>query len=143
MPGGHTAFQNNQVALELLEPSGRVAAPTLAVVSGDDASIQNNQVETTVANAPQLVDVLAFAPTLRVSGNRFAETWNGALASCLSYGVVNNTSDNIANHCVFALGFATVDRDNQVLNTTLCGEGQEALAAFIAVVAGLSSKGEG
>jgi hypothetical protein len=120
LPHGFLALQGNQINQEIPQPLSRFALPAVLLISLDDISMQDNQVRAAVASAIQLSNALVWGPTVRADGNRLSELFNTALASCISAGIVNNTSDNIGTHCIFVLGSARVNRDNQVINTALC-----------------------
>jgi hypothetical protein len=62
------------------------------------------------------VDALVIARTVQVTSNRFQESETSVLASCLSLGLANITSQNISDNGIFALGpsGSLVDSQNLV-----------------------------
>lgn len=130
LPHGFLALHGNQINQEIPQPTGRFALPSVLLISLDDISMQDNQVRATVTGAIQLSNALAWGATVRADGNRLSELFNTALASCISTGIVNNTSDNIGTHCIFVLGNVRVNRDNQVVNAALCEQLSTALGSI-------------
>jgi hypothetical protein len=120
LPHGFTSFVDNQVTCEYSAP-GRVLAKTaVTLVALDDVALHDNQMLVRLDRAIQLSNALLFGATVKANGNRFSEQFNTVLASCLSIGILNNTSSNSATHCIFASGSNVVQQDNQIINTTLC-----------------------
>ena len=128
LPHGYTSFTDNQVTCEYSAP-GRVLAKTaVTLVALDDVALHDNQMLVRLDQAIQLSNALLFGATVKANGNRFSEQFNTVLASCLSIGILNNTSSNSATHCIFAGGSNVVQQDNQIINTALCPQRATGLA---------------
>jgi hypothetical protein len=128
---GRVSFHGNQVTLDAVsinpepdETRERSMADPGAVVlfSFDDVSLLDNQVIAGIEGGTVFFNAAAVAATVRVSGNRFSESPQ-ALYSCVSYGQMNNTSNNQAIYCILALGNDVIDGPNQVLfESELCAK---------------------
>jgi hypothetical protein len=128
---GRVSFHGNQVTLdaastkpepdEIRERSIADADPGAVVLfSFDDVSLQDNQVISGIEGGTVFFNAAAVASTVRATGNRFAESPQ-ALYSCVSYGQMNNTSNNQATYCILALGNDVIDGPNQILfDSELC-----------------------
>jgi hypothetical protein len=136
--GGQTMVRGNQIRLDLARFEGEVALASVLVATLDDAVIANNQTEgvlfagvgqkptTNVTFSTDLLlsDLLAFAITLRQSGNGLMSTpWLTAF-SLLSLGLFNHCVDNQATSCIRPVGLSpkSVDRDNVTIfpHPTFC-----------------------
>jgi hypothetical protein len=110
LPDGRVLFHGNQVT----NPGAVV------LFSFDDVSLQDNQVVAELARGTVFFNAAAVAPSVRVSGNRFAEVPQ-AFYSCVSWAQKNNTTGNQATHCILALGTDVIEDHNQMLIiTALC-----------------------
>jgi hypothetical protein len=127
VPGGEVLVHGNQISLRVAEADVKPPSAAVAVLSTDDAALLDNQVRTQVDDGMIWAGVLAFAPTLRASSNRFTETPCRAVFSYYSTGLANVATSNQANHCLGVLGSQTVDDDNHVL---LAGDCQRVTAAL-------------
>jgi hypothetical protein len=127
-PDGRVLFQGNQVCYRVPEMDVNPPSSAVVVVSTDDAALLDNQVLTEVGDGMIWAGVQAYAPTLRVAGNRFTETPCRAVFSCVTAGSAAIVADNQATHCVAVTGGQTVDRDNQILLAADCERITAALA---------------
>ena len=91
--------------------------------------------------APRLLDFLFFpnfilAPSVSVSDNRLKESFNGALVSAFTFGLMNVTTNNVATHCLLIAGKPSlrVRTDNVIL----VGEIRDSETAKIAVQSALT-----
>lgn len=135
LPDGRVLFHDNQVTLEATntapEPGfiaravagvSRLNPGAVVLFSFDDVSLQDNQVVAEISGGAVFFNAAAVAPTVRVSGNRFAEV-PLAFYSCVSWGQKNNTTGNQATHCILALGTDVIEDHNQMLFiTALCAD---------------------
>ena len=128
LPHGYTSFIGNQVTCEYSAPGRVIPKTAVTLVALDDVALHDNQMLVKLDRAIQLSNALLFGATVKANGNRFSERFNTVLASCLSIGILNNTSSNIATHCIFAGGSDVVQRDNQIVNTARCPDRRAGLA---------------
>ncbi|MDT8999152.1 DUF6519 domain-containing protein [Paucibacter sp. APW11] len=120
LPTGKLNFSSNQVSFLMKDaPSGIDAAGTL-LLGLDDVAVTGNQFEHHTQARFVIADLLALAPTLRSSDNRFAETWARALASVASLALMNTAADNQSTHCLHALGLMRAVHHNLVLAEAFC-----------------------
>ena len=141
LPEGRVLFHANQVTLEAKNSGSRPTSTIgsserpmkvgggVAIFSFDDVSLQDNQVLTEIREGLVYFDVAAVAPTVRASGNRFAEVPSGlakmplARYSYLSAGrLKNSATGNQATHCIGILGPDAIESNNQILFNALCNE---------------------
>jgi Family of unknown function (DUF6519)/Right handed beta helix region len=125
LPDGRVLFHDNQVTLQAERGTSPVdfSAPdvpsfkagAIALFSSDDVSLQDNQVLTEVAGGGVFANVVALAPTVRASGNRFTELPRQARLSYLSFAKMGITTDNQATHGLFTWATDVVDANNQSL----------------------------
>ena len=85
-------------------PGGTV---TRTVFSFDDVHFSDNVVRCDLADSGLLFATLVAATTLQAPVNRLRETPRHAFASMLTLGAVNQTSDNLGTHCIFAMELLT------------------------------------
>jgi hypothetical protein len=140
IPPGFIQCHGNQVSLSLSPAAARIALPAVLLASFDDVALQDNQIRSNISGGIQIADTLAVGATARVNDNRLTEQLNTAFASCVSYALFNNTTNNIATHCILAAGGNVVDSGNQVINAAACGGRQ---SGFVGAVAGLATMGGG
>jgi len=121
LPDGRVLFNDNQVTLQDFGVRGRlVRSVPLVIMSADDVSVQDNQINAEIPLAMLLVDALVAGATVRASGNRITEVPMRALLSCLSNGQRNITTENQTTHCIAALGSQVIQAANQQLIAALC-----------------------
>jgi hypothetical protein len=86
-----------------------------------DVSVQENQVTAEVPGG-LLADVVAAAPTVRASGNRFTELPFRAAFSYFSSGQrFNLATGNQGTHCIAPFGGGVIDQNNQeLIVSSLC-----------------------
>jgi hypothetical protein len=104
MRGGETLIDDNQITLSL---SGAKAPGTLSavfVLSADDVSLQDNQIEIENEVGFFITNTLVFAATARVRANRFQEHLFRGFLSAITVAFMNNTSHNQSTHCVMVIG---------------------------------------
>lgn len=121
---GKTLFSENQVTLDLGEaPNIDFGISSILLFSLDDIGFVDNQCEIVSTNVLYLANAMAFAGSLRVADNRFAETWMRALTSGYFIGLMNTTTDNQATHCLRAVALPAeqiVFKDNIALVRAFC-----------------------
>jgi hypothetical protein len=104
LANGNVLFTNNQVLSDLMEPGVAFAVSSVLIVSLDDVTIQDNQLDCDFLADVLFTNLLAAGMTLRINNNRFKETLFIALFSSVGLGLLfNNTSDNQATHCFLHL----------------------------------------
>ena len=106
LANGNVQFVNNQVVLDELDSLRKLALSAVTILSLDDIAFQSNQCDYSLG---PLQDFLIFpnfifAPSVRVSDNRFKESLLGGFISALSIGILNTTTDNQSTHCLLAVG---------------------------------------
>lgn len=132
MANGNILFANNQVLADLVEADVSLAASSVAIISLDDVSVQDNQFDCDLLLDFMITNLLAVGMTVRVNNNRFKEAFFSALFSSVELGLIfNNTSDNQATHCLLHLPSplhkipwltpSIVSHHNQVLYNSILG----------------------
>ncbi|NJP10280.1 MAG: hypothetical protein HC866_13060 [Leptolyngbyaceae cyanobacterium RU_5_1] len=131
IPDGRILFNNNHVSLQI-EAATDLTLSSVALVSLDDIALQNNQIQAEITGGIQvtvpalnnlgitqlalLTDAIAIAPTVRTTGNHFAELPGKSLFSCVTQGIfLNLMTSNQSTHCTFAAGFKVIKEHNQEL----------------------------
>jgi hypothetical protein len=98
---GFVLFTDNQCHLVPARGlDGFELSASVTILSTDDVGIQDNQCLTVLPDGTLLAQVLAFADSVRVTGNRFKEGPNDALLSGITLGGINVTAHNEATHCL-------------------------------------------
>jgi hypothetical protein len=115
------------VLTDLAEAQVSFAISSVLIVSLDDVTVQDNQLDCDFLVDILFTNLIAVGMTLRINDNRFKETLFITLFSSIGLGLIfNNTSDNQATHCLLHLesplgawiSFLTPDiraHDNQIL----------------------------
>jgi len=103
--GGEMLINDNQLSLRRHSEDFAITVSAVMLLSGDDVSFQDNQAEIENSVLFAFTNVLAMAPTLRVSGNRLQKRLLGGFISAVTLGGLNQTSLNQSTHCLFAVGF--------------------------------------
>lgn len=102
--GGETLIDDNQITLGR---SGAKAPGTLSAVfllSADDISLQDNQIEIENDVGYFATNALVFGATARICANRFQERFDHGYLSAITFGFLNNTSFNQSTHCLMIIG---------------------------------------
>jgi len=121
LPDGRVLFNDNQVTLQDFDVRGRrLLSIPVAILSGDDVSMQDNQIDTEIPQVVLDIDTVVIGTTVRVSDNRTTEVPGQVRLSCLSKGQRNITTGNQTTHCLLAQGGEVVNTQNQQLITKLC-----------------------
>lgn len=127
LASGNVLFNDNQVVTDLTETAASFAISSVLIVSLDDVTVQDNQLDCDFFLDFLFTNLIAVGMTLRINNNRFKESLFITLFSSVGLGLIfNNTSDNQATHCILSLTsplgswipFITpdiVERDNQEL----------------------------
>jgi hypothetical protein len=102
LPRGAVMFNDNQVLLDLSASAGSLFTSSVALISLDDVSAQDNQLAAWSNNAVLLTDILVMAGSFRLVGNRLSETMFKCLLSGLGLGVLVTATLNQATHCILA-----------------------------------------
>jgi hypothetical protein len=115
LTNGALLVNDNQITLTA-GPQQSGAVSSVLLLGGDDVSFDDNQAVTDPSVAAVLVDAIVVGTTVRIEANRIQEAgWAGL--SLLSFGFLNNTSNNQTTHCIFASGptLGLVNANNRVL----------------------------
>jgi hypothetical protein len=127
LANGNVLFNDNQVLTDLLDPDLTFAISSVLILSLDDVTVQDNQLDCDFLIDILFTNLIAVGMTVRVNNNRFKESLFITLFSSVELGLIfNNTSDNQATHCFLHLtsplaafpGFINPSiraHDNQVL----------------------------
>jgi hypothetical protein len=101
-------------------------------MSLDDVGFQDNQCDYVVPTGTMTLANALFGISLRAVSNRFKETPGRALYSALTFGAMNMTAHNQANHCLLVMGtMLSQDQPNHILNAAACPRARQDLAAQI------------
>jgi hypothetical protein len=125
-PGGAVLFANNICQLET-RANGRHCLSSVMILSLDNVIFANNQCRLDGPTGTAFLDAWLIAGSLQVVGNRFQEA-SGApvVASGLTKGALNITTQNISTYCLWAKGTLqpAVDVNNLVAisNAKTCDE---------------------
>jgi hypothetical protein len=118
LANGNVLFANNQCMLDLFEEAPSLSISSIAMLSLDDIGFQSNQCDCSLLFNGVLAHLFLFGFSARVGGNRFKESLFNAALSAITFGFMNNTSQNQATHCLMIRAFPTsyrVDSPNTVL----------------------------
>ena len=100
MANGNVLFNDNQVLTDLTETQVSFAISSVLIVSLDDVTVQDNQLDCDFFLDFLFTNLIAVGMTLRINNNRFKESLFITLFSSVGLGLIfNNTSDNQATHC--------------------------------------------
>jgi len=139
LANGNILFSDNQCSLDLLEPGKGFAGASIALLSLDDVAFQNNQSDCNLWQKADflIADTMVMASSVRVTGNRFKEGLWHAAYSAMTFGILNNTTNNQATHCLFKDGFFLVDEPNTVLASTIFSKEKDYCSAGLSGIIGL------
>jgi hypothetical protein len=99
---GPLLLTENQVTLDVMdEPTGATVSSVL-VFSLDDVAIADNRFEVSSTDLFVLANAFVLGGSVRVSDNRFSETWMRSLRSAITGAGMNTTTDNQSTHCIKA-----------------------------------------
>jgi hypothetical protein len=118
---GQIRFQGNQVGVDLLAAPNNLIFSAVNLITLDDVSCANNQIEVDRFLDRMLVTTFVVGMTARVLGNRIKESLFAQLASLLgvsiySLGVLlNMTTGNQTSRCIVGLGLRKTLAPNQVM----------------------------
>ena len=127
LASGNVLFNDNQVMTDLTETDVTFAISSVLIVSMDDVTVQDNQLDCDFFLDLLFTNLLAVGMTLRINNNRLKESLFLTLYSSVGLGwIFNNTSDNQATHCILSMQSPLqslipfiqphiVERDNQEL----------------------------
>jgi hypothetical protein len=100
---GKTLVSQNQITLDLIDEPLGFGISSVSIFSLDDLGMTDNQNEiTTTAMFFYSANIL-LAGSVRVTDNRFSESWRHAALSGISVGLMNITTENESTHCIRAL----------------------------------------
>ena len=104
--GGELMVNDNQISLRRHSPRRAATVSAVTVLSADDVSFCDNQVE--VENEVQAIvtNSVAVGATLRFTTNRLQEALDAGVLSAITFGFMNQTAHNQTTHCILALGWA-------------------------------------
>ena len=105
--GAQVTVSGNQICHTLQETEAALGFTSVFVFSFDDVHFSDNVVRCDLADSGLLFATLVAATTLQAPDNRLRETPRHAFASMLTLGAVNQTSDNLGTHCIFAMELLT------------------------------------
>ena len=104
LASGNVMFNDNQVVTDLTETAVAFAISSVLIVSLDDVTVQDNQLDCDFFLDFMFTNLLAVGMTLRIKGNRLKETLFITLYSSMGLGLLfNNTSENQATHCILSI----------------------------------------
>ena len=104
LASGNVMFNDNQVVTDLTETRVSFAISSVLIVSLDDVTVQDNQLDCDFFLDFLFTNLLAVGMTLRINNNRLKETLFITLYSSVGLGLIfNNTSDNQATHCILSI----------------------------------------
>jgi hypothetical protein len=131
MANGNVMFANNQVVSDEIDTTANKVVSAIRILSLDDISFTSNQCDCSLLGDFIVFPNVFIAPSLRVSNNRFKESFSGAVFSVLALGMMNTTTDNQATHCIISRGLAGMEvvKDNIELFGVLTGGGNESICA--------------
>lgn len=123
LANGNVMFSNNQVVLDELDSITNGIVSATRILSMDDISCNNNQCDYSLLGDFIVFPNILFAPSLRITDNRFKESIAGAIFSVLAFGVMNTSTNNQATHCIISRGFPGLEvvKDNIELFDVLTG----------------------
>ncbi|TVS00179.1 MAG: hypothetical protein EA406_01325 [Rhodospirillales bacterium] len=117
--GGAVLFNDNTVIQNFLDGTPSLTLCSVFAMTLDDLSVQDNVLVSQVDFGTDfsMMNLLAFAWSVRACGNRFQETLLRTLNSAVTLGFYNDTSHNQATHCIEVRGPAVlrVDAPNRIL----------------------------
>ena len=100
---GNVLFHDNQCLLELLDRGREMALSSVAIMSLDDVSLQDNQSDCELIDDFVLINAFVIGVTTRILGNRLKEGLYNTLFSSMSWGFLNTTAHNEATHCLITM----------------------------------------
>jgi hypothetical protein len=104
LASGNVQFNDNQVVTDLTETEASFAISSVLIVSLDDVTVQDNQLDCDFLLDFLFTNLLAVGMTLRIKGNRLKETLFITLYSSIGLGLIfNNTSENQTTHCILSI----------------------------------------
>jgi len=144
LANGQVLFNDNQVNLDLLERGLSFSASAILLFTLDDLSFADNQCEANLLDDFLFTNLLSFAMTQRVTGNRFKEGMFNAPMSAFTMGLMmNTTTENQGTHCIIArngVPALLVDSGNRVLLEAFAqGYCKKAFAEFLSGFAASNS----
>ncbi|MGZ8281880.1 MAG: DUF6519 domain-containing protein [Allosphingosinicella sp.] len=104
--GGELMVNDNQISLRRHSPRVAATVAALTLLSADDVSCCDNQVEIENEVRAIITNTLAIGATLRVDTNRLQEGLTAGFLSAITFGLMNQTSYNQTTHCIIAIGWA-------------------------------------
>jgi hypothetical protein len=130
---GKVEFNDNQVTLDLLGSRESQVFTSVVLLSLDDVSMQDNQLEALATSVPVFIEALVVATTARMNGNRINQSPAPAgqpvqHLSAMVLGMAAQATNNIATYCIGVRALHTgwkVDANNLELmggggKTDLC-----------------------
>ena len=131
LANGNVMFTNNQVVLDELDTISNGVVSATRILSMDDISYSNNQCDYSLLGDFIVFPNVLFAPSLRITDNRFKESLAGAIFSVLAFGIMNTTTNNQATHCILSRGFPGLEvvKDNIELLDVITGGNNESICA--------------
>lgn len=127
LANGNVLFSQNQCVLDLLEigsdgvnsavPLSRTNS-SVALLTLDDIGCHNNQCDCSLLDDFVYFNLFAYAPSVRVSDNRFKEGIRNAIFSAGTIGNMNATTNNQATHCLLVSSIfpnSKIDSGNRIL----------------------------
>jgi len=129
LANGNVMFANNQVVQDEIDTLRNKIISAIRILSMDDIGFNNNQCDYSLLGDFMVFPNVFLAPSLRLSNNRFKESFSGALFSVLAIGMMNTTTDNQATHCIISRGLPglQVVEDNIELFDVLMGGGDKSI----------------
>ena len=135
LASGNVMFHDNQVVTDLTETRVSFAISSVLIVTLDDVTVQDNQLDCDFYLDFLFTNLLAVGMTLRINNNRLKETLFITLYSSVGLGLIfNNTSDNQATHCILSI-HSPLDL-LPFLNTSIVEQGNQELFHAITFLEG-------
>ncbi len=131
MRGGETMVNDNQIILRRSTGRAPGTVSSVFLLSADDIALQDNDMEIENDVGYFLTDAFVLGATARITGNRLQERLDRGLLSGITFGLLNNTSNNQSTHCLLAFGpYAGLVFDHNRSVFDMTPKGREYCAAF-------------
>ncbi len=99
LANGNILFNDNQVVLDALERTNTFAYSAISLLCLDDVSMHGCQSDCDLVSDIVGSNFIGWGWSIRCDDNRFKEGLVNALASAITIGLMNTTTDNQGTHC--------------------------------------------
>ncbi len=104
LTGGETLFNDNQVSLRAFGENQAASLSAVFLLSADDVSMQNNQIESENEMVFVLTNAIVMANSIRAIGGRFQAKILGSFLSAVTVSnFMNTTVANQGTHCFYVV----------------------------------------